>query len=50
MVEDDCGDWIDINDAQSDVEWLIALIRKYRIKGSDEEYEHFDEICERWEV
>ena len=50
MVEEADGEWVDFTEAQEDVSFLVNLIREAQIRGSEDEYEVFDEICENWGV
>ena len=50
VLEDDFGPFVKVEEAREDIEWLVSLIRDKEIEGTEEEYEQFDDICERWDV
>lgn len=50
VVQTEDGNWVDFTEAQEDVLFLVKLIREARIRGTDDEYKAFDEICENWDV
>jgi hypothetical protein len=50
VVQAEDGSWVDFTEAQEDVLFLVNLIREAQIRGTDDEYEVFDEICENWGV
>ena len=50
VSEDDDGPFVDYDEARDDIGWLVNLVREKQIEGSDEEYEDFDELCDRWDV
>ena len=50
VVQTEDGSWVDFTEAQEDVSFLVNLIREAQIRGSEDEYEVFDEICENWDV
>lgn len=50
VVESEDGSLVDYEEARSDISWLVELIRNKKVEGSEEEYEEFDVICDRWEI
>lgn len=50
MIDDVCGDYVLFDDACSDVEWLVNLVRKSKIRGYTEEFSLFDELVTRWDL
>jgi hypothetical protein len=50
VFENDDGPFVEYDEAREDVKWLVSLIKNRRIEGSDDEYEDFDELCDRWNI